>query len=126
VQSNFQEILLQRLFQGDHAWAQAVYLAGMFAVVLWRKESVVNWRLFRLSYLLYGASLVLPPIVAPLIPLVIQGGGVTGNGQIFTYIVSNAMGPTLFAAAVVCGLGSMLPRLMIAHNVPPPQKHPLD
>jgi hypothetical protein len=126
VQSNYQELLLQRLFQGDHSWAQAVYLAAMFAVMLWRKESIVNWGLFRMSYLLYGASLVLPPIITPLLPLAIQGRGINNDGQILTFAIVNALGPTLFAAAVICGLGSMMPRLRIVQQPGPPPKHPLD
>ena len=126
MQNNLDQLFFQRLFQGEQGWVQAVYLAGMFAMVLWRKESVVNWRLFRMSYLLYGASLVLPPIITPIIPLLMQGRSVNGDGQFFTYMVANALGPTLFAAAVICALGSMLPRLMMAQPAGPPPKHPLD
>jgi hypothetical protein len=127
VQSNYSDLLLQRLFGGDHSWAQAVYLAGMFAVLLWRKESVVNWRLFRISYLLYGGSIVLPAIITPLLPLAVQGRGIgSSEAQILTYAIINAIGPTLFAAALVCGLGSMMPRLKMTQSPGPPPKHPLD
>jgi hypothetical protein len=122
----YQQLMLERLFQGQQAWPQAVYLAGMFAIVLWRKESVVNWRLFRLSYLLYAASLILPPIVLPLFEFVTPGGVGKAESQIFLYMISSGLGTWLFAAAVICGLGSMMPRLIIHHADLPPQKHPLD
>lgn len=127
VQNNYEQLFLQRLFQGEQGWVQAVYLAGMFAIVLWRKESVVNWRLFRMSYLLYGASLVLPPILTPLIQFFFYpNAGAYAGGQVFTYIFISALGPLLFAAAVICALGSMLPRLIVAQPAGPPTKHPLD
>jgi hypothetical protein len=121
---NYEQLLLQRLFQGDTSWAQAVYIAGMFAILIWRRERVVNWWLLRTSYLLYGAALVLPHVLTPLVQLLVQNH--SGDAQIFTYIVATAIGPTFLAGAVICGLGSMIPRLIIAQPPGPPPKHPLD
>ncbi len=50
----YDQFFMQALLERESGWAQAVYLAGMFAVVLWRKQSVVKWRLYRISYLLYA------------------------------------------------------------------------
>ena len=127
---NYDQLFLQRLFFGDATtgWAQAVYLAGMFAIVIWRRESVVNWWLFRTSYLLFGAAIFLPHLVVPATQMAFanRAGGGGGDGPIFTYIIANSMGPALLAAAIICGLGSMLPRLIISHSSGPSAPHPLD
>jgi hypothetical protein len=117
-------LLLQRLFQSDTVWIQLVYIAAMFSVLFWRRESVLNWWLFRTSYILYGTSLVAPHIARPVVDLL--GQSRSSDGQFVTYIIVNVLGPTLFAAAIICGLGSMTPRLTPAQPPGPPPKHPLD
>jgi hypothetical protein len=130
-------MMLQQLMQslgGAMAWSYAIYVAGMFAALLWRKESVTNWGLFRASYLLFGASLILPPIVQPVVMMTMYGGAFRGGGptagdaSVLLGAVSNGIGPILFASAVICGLGSMMPRRVF--SMPPPsmpqQQHPLD
>jgi hypothetical protein len=129
-------LMLQQMFQGfgggTLAWSYAVYLAGMFVVLLWRKENIVSWGLYRASYLLFAGALALPPVITPVLSMTMSGVmGRGGMGQadvsvLFT-IFSSGLGPALFAGAVVCGLGSMMPRRV--YNLPPPgaqQQHPLD
>ena len=122
---NYEQLLLQRLFQNESGWAQAVYLAGMFAMIIWRKESVVKWRLFRLSYLLFGASLVLPPIVVPFTQMLMNNRAGTDQ-HVVAAVVAVGLGPALLAGAVICGLSAMMPRLALLQNPAPPTKHPLD
>jgi hypothetical protein len=134
VNQGYEQLLLQRLFQTDSTgWTHAVYVAAMFAVIMWRKEIVVNWPLFRTSYLLFAASLVIPPIMVPVMQwlasgVMIQGRGAS-EGQILLSFLIIGTGPALFAGAVVCGLGSMMPRQyrFAPPPAPPqPQPHPLD
>jgi hypothetical protein len=126
------QLLLQRLFQSDSAgWIQVVYLAAMFAVVMWRKESIVNWGLFRASYLFFGASLVVPSIVLPIIQWIVPGAGFGGPGRmtgssIGTQIFMNSVGPACFAGAVVCGLACMAPRRARIARPVQTVPHPLD
>jgi hypothetical protein len=124
------QLLLQRLLQNDStSWIQVVYLAAMFAVVMWRKDSIVNWGMFRASYIFYGISLVAPAIVLPLLQWMVPGAGFPGAGPssyIGTQIFMNAVGPTCFALAVVCGLGCMAPRRVFASRPVPTTPHPLD
>ena len=40
-----------QLFGGGNTWVVAICLAGLFALVLFRRESIVSWRLFRFAYL---------------------------------------------------------------------------
>src|SRR5262245_12383559 len=121
---------LQRVAQSESGIAQGVYLAGIFAVLLWRRESVSSWWLFRMSVLLYGGSLVVPAIVTPLMrPLIVAGPGYPPNdfSQIVCSIAIGAMWPALFAGAVICGVSSMLPRIAPWRSAPPfPGPHPLD
>jgi hypothetical protein len=124
VPSYEQQLLLQRLFQGDTNWIQVLYLAGMFSVLFWRRESVLNWWLFRISYVLYGVSLVAPYVARPLAkPL---GQSRTSDGQFVTYIIVNALGPSFLAAAIICGMGSMTPRLVPGTTACSSAETPLD
>jgi predicted neutral ceramidase superfamily lipid hydrolase len=124
---NLDQFLLQRLAQPEGGWIYAVYLASMFALIIWRRESIVNFGLFRASYLFFAAAIVLPPIVWPFLPMLSQGARMNGDGQILYSIMANGLGPMLFAAAVVCGLASMMPRIRYQSSPSgPPPKHPLD
>jgi hypothetical protein len=120
-------MMIQQLMQslgGATGWSNAIYVAGMFAALMWRRESVTNWGLFRASYLLFAASLLLPPVVQPVVMMTMAsgafrgGGPVQGDFNVLLSAVSNGIGPGLFAGAVICGLGSMMPRRMF--NIPPP------
>jgi hypothetical protein len=133
MNSAFEQFMMQRLLQPESGVATAVYIASMFIILMWRKESIVNWSLFRASYLLFAASLVLPPILQPLLQLFFSGSAMqgrgNGDGQVLIWIFYAGVGPALFAGAVICGLGSMMPRTF---RFPPPQPpaqpqpHPLD
>lgn len=126
---NLNQLLLQRLTQSDLGWMQVVYLAGMFAILIWRRESVVNPWLFRMSYLLFAAALVLPPIISPFLPGYSLGSSLGGvDSQTFINAAANAIGPGFFAGAIICGLGSLLPPLKNTSRpiAAPPPKHPLD
>src|SRR5262245_54858451 len=108
---NYEQFLMQRLFQGDGGgWMHVVYLAGMFLVLIFRRDSVLNPWLFRMSYLLFAAALVLPHIITPFLPVMSQAARM-GNvdTQTFIWATANAIGPVLFAGAIICGLGSLLP-----------------
>jgi hypothetical protein len=127
-----QFLLLTRLLQNDPVgWMQLVYLTGMFVALIWRKEAIVNWKLFRASYLFFGVSLLLPSIALPLTQMFGTSGGFSPrapstNPNIVTQILINAIGPACFAGAVICGLGSMAPqRTRIVHTAPA-TLHPLD
>jgi hypothetical protein len=111
----------------DQFLLHAVYLMSMFTVIIWRRDSIVNFGLFRASYLFFAAAIVLPPIVWPFLPIVSQGARWNGDGQILYSLLSTGLGPFLFAAAVICGLASMMPRIRHQSTPPgPPPKHPLD
>jgi hypothetical protein len=129
LMNGYQQMVFDPLLEVGNALAQAVYLAGIFGILIWRREAVVSWGLFRASYLFYGASLVVPPIIGPLSQFL--AGAINRNpnapdSQMFAIILVHATGPFLFAIAVACGLGSMVPRPPFATPRVEPTKHPLD
>jgi hypothetical protein len=125
---NFEQLLLQqRLSPQEGGWTYAVYLASMFALIMWRRESIVNFGLFRASYLFFAAALVLPPVVWPFLMSFPPIAMSSGDSQIIRSILGSGLGPALFATAVVCGLASMMPRIRYQSSMAgPPSKHPLD
>lgn len=128
--------LFERLFHGDPTLIEVVYLAAMFVVVFWRRDTVVNWSLYRTSYLLFAAALVAPHIARPIADSLAQSSPVAGqpfpitapDGQFFANLLAGAVGPTLLAGAIICGLGSMIPRpgSTSPTTASTPPKHPLD
>ena len=126
-------LMLQQLLQpmgSATVLFAAVYLAGMFAALVWRRESIVSWGLFRVSYFLFGASLIAPAIAGPIISLSLSANNrfVASDANVLLRIVHGGLGPLLFAGAVVCGLAAMMPRRVFAVAPPAPkaEKHPLD
>src|SRR5690349_2520201 len=103
-------MMLQQMLQslgGATGWASAIYVAGMFAALLWRRESIVNWGLFRASYLLFAASLLLPAVVSPVLMMTMYSGGFRGGGpaqgdaSVLLSAISGGLGPGLFAGAII-------------------------
>jgi hypothetical protein len=121
---NFESLMFSRLLQGEGGWTHAVYVASMFAILIWRRERIVSYKLFRASYFCFAGAIVLPPILTPLMQMLAQTG--TGsNSMIYTYIFAGSLAPICYAAAIVCGLASMMPeRVRFASQ--PVGPHPLD
>lgn len=125
-----QELMLNLRLLNPHGLLDAVFLAGMFAAIVFKKESIVIPGMFRLAYWLFALSIILPACLTPaLAPLMAQNtsfGGVSAGemGVVFN-VLSMATGPVLFALSLLCMFGSMFPRKM---PPPPaaPTKHPLD
>jgi hypothetical protein len=121
---NYENLLLSRLLQNETGIAQAVYVAAMFAIVIWRRDRIVNYSLFRVSYLCFAAAIVLPHLITPLIQFVSQSGRAS-DGQIALYIFGGALPPLCYAGAVICGLASMMPE-RVRFTSQPAGPHPLD
>jgi ABC-type spermidine/putrescine transport system permease subunit II len=121
---NYENLFFSRLLQNEGGWVQAVYVAAMFAILIWRRERIVSYKLFRASYFCFAGSIVLPPIVTPLMQLLVQSGR-NSNGTIYTFIFASALAPICYAAAVVCGLASMMPE-RVRFAAQPAGPHPLD
>ena len=123
---------MRQLFGGGSTWAEAICLTGLFVLVIFRRESIVSWRLFRFAYLLIAVAILAPPLIIAGFQL--EPGMLTQTGSSPNYvsrlvfsIALSCVGPLCLAAAVVCAFGSVLPR--DTFSGPPrivPQKHPLD
>src|SRR5689334_13686058 len=117
-----QELLLLKQMIGADNWLSAVFLAGMFAILAFRRESIEIPGLFKLSILIFAASLVMPALLAPLVSAF--GGGNYGGGAPFgggytrsngdlgfvVSLVYGIAGPGLFALSLMCGVWSVFPR----------------
>jgi hypothetical protein len=135
-------LAMRQLFGGGNTWVEGICLIGLFALVLFRREAIVNWRMFRFAYLFLAASVVLPPLV--LAALQVEPGTFSqmGNtnglpGRLVWSLALNGIGPILLAASIVCAFGSILPRATFTEPavtepavtepaVTEPTKHPLD
>jgi hypothetical protein len=136
-EADMSELMLLRQMAGGDVWLSVACLLGLFGVVIFRRESIVNWRLFRLSYILLAASIAVPALLLPALNMGFGGGnitrnlGVSGMGpdkSLGLLLLLNGTGPTLLAFCILCAFGSLLPRNIYDLNRPPaaPMKHPLD
>jgi hypothetical protein len=124
-----QLLMLRQLLSGDHL--PLVVLSGLFVALLFRRESITSFGLFKLGYIFFIVSLVIPALVQSfLIAISAPGGlrsGLSGDGTSFAIV--NALGPIFLAVGLMCILGSLMPlRAKRSPFMPPapPQKHPLD
>ena len=121
-----QELMLGRLLNSS-GLLDAVFLAGMFAVLLFRRESIAIPGMFKLAYWLFGLSIVVPACMLPFVTAVrgTFSGPLADDVEVVLSILYSGTGPALLALSVLCAFGSMFPRKM---PPPPaaPTKHPLD
>ncbi|MBI3468160.1 MAG: hypothetical protein HY000_34580 [Planctomycetes bacterium] len=129
------ELMMLRQLMGSSGWLEVVFLLGMFGFVLFRRDSITAPGRFRLAYILFAMSILLPALLTPAL------GGVGGmTGRMFagrsntlqsdvgfvTGLVVYGSGPILFAFSVIFAFSSLMPRKALFTEPPPPVKHPLD
>lgn len=127
-----QEMVLSQLLNST-GLMHAVFLAGLFLIVIFKKESIAIPSMFKLAYWLFAMSIVLPAVMLPIMSSLgsspMRGfRGVNGAdvGWVLNVIYSGA-GPALFALSLLCAFGSMFPRNLRLPPAPTaPMKHPLD
>lgn len=124
---------LSQLFSSN-SLIYAVFLAGMFAVVFFKRESIAIPGMFKLAYWLFAAAIVVPPCLMSLASAIMdqpfgsvqmRGARPSDLGSTLSMLYS-AAGPALFAVSVLCAFGSMFPRKLPRAVEAPPGKHPLD
>jgi len=133
---SFESVILSQLMGGGTSglqWASAVYLLGLLVTVLFRPQQIHQPGLFRVAYLVYAASIILPALVwagwlSFAGPGAVGGmrGMATGEAASLMQMLMMVSGPTLFGVSVVCLIGSLVPHGHAIAPPPPPQKHPLD
>ena len=133
--SNMQELMLLKQLVGSEGWLHVVFLAGMFAILVFRRDSIAIPGLFKLSILFFAASLVLPSLIVPFVGAMGGGGNPFGGGfgssnsdaGFMVSLVYSGAGPSLFALGLMCGVLSLFPRkLPTPRAASVPTKHPLD
>ncbi len=126
-----QDLVLSRLFNSADT-VHAVFLAGLFLIVVFRRESIAIPGLFKLAYWLFALSIVLPAITLPLVQMLGNsssarfGGPAAFDAKWVANLIYSAAGPAVFALSVLCAFGSMFPRNLPAAPTRAPEKHPLD
>ena len=126
------ELMYLRQMLGGDSWLQAVFLAGVFLVVLFRREQIVSPYMFRVSIILYVLSLILPIAITSILQYTssTRGVGFIGSGsrgELF-HTLMTGVGPAVFGLSVLLCVLSMLPP-QSRYPAPPQrqqQPHPLD
>ncbi len=129
-----QLIMLRQLISGDYLSGNCVavvVLIGLFVALLFRRESITSLGLFRMGYILFLLSLVIPSLVQTFFVWVSppngMRSGLSSNGS--SLAIYSAIAPIFLAAGLMCILGSLMPprvRRPPYRPPAPPQKHPLD
>src|SRR5438128_2147523 len=110
------ELMFFRQLSGSDTWLHVACLGGLFALVIFRRESIVSWRLFKLSYVLLALSIIVPALLWPLGTI---GGGIVRNMAnssihsdqgLGTLLLLNGSGPTLLAFSIFCAFGAVMPK----------------
>jgi hypothetical protein len=131
--NNAMELMYLRQMMGGDSWVHAVFLAGVFLVILFRREQIVSPYMFRISIILYVLSLIMPTLVTAMLQFTLarrSGRGMLpseDNGMLLQILTTGA-GPLLFGLAVLLCILSMLP-VQSRYPAPPErpaQPHPLD
>jgi hypothetical protein len=122
-------MMLRQMLSGDQL--PLVVLAALFVALLFRRESIVSFRLFRLGYIFFILSLVLPVLLQSFLAAVGPPGGLRSGFPADGYLLAiyNSLGPLFSAIGLLCILGSLMPPRTKRSRVvspAPPQKHPLD
>ena len=124
------EMMVYRQMFGGESWVHAVFLAGVFLVILYRRDQIVSPYMFRVSIILFVLSSILPIFFTTLA----QTGGLgrrgfmeSPEGGALFRVFLMAIGPTLFGLSVLFCFLSMLPGQSRLPAPPQPQRpHPLD
>jgi hypothetical protein len=109
-----------------------VFLAGVFLVILFRRDQIISPYMFRVSIILFVLSFILPVLMTGILQYTASGsrGGFlqAGSPGALLPMMMTATGPVLLGLAVVFCVLSLLPQHSRYPGPPerPQQPHPLD
>ena len=126
-----QELMFLKQMMGADALFSTAMLAGLWIVVLYRREAIVIPALFRIAVFTFALSIALPPFAGPIASFVGGGPMVTpmyrgGQNSVMAVALLGGSGPLLQAISLLCAFTSVMPRTFAPRKPPAPQKHPLD
>jgi hypothetical protein len=115
-----EDYFMRRLLTSDlgglgsaSAWLAVAYLLCLFGIALFRPQQLRSPYLFRVSYILFAISLILPSFVDALVQMAaledarpFRGGG-SDLGLMIVSPLFHMMGKVLFGVSVICGFGSL-------------------
>jgi hypothetical protein len=129
------QLMYLRQLTGGESWTHGVFLAGVFLVVLFRRDQIISPYMFRVSIILFVLSFILPIILNTILQYALSSrgfmrGGFAGGDEAgaFFQVLASGTGPVLFGMSVVFCILSMLPPQSRYPAPPqrPPGPHPLD
>jgi hypothetical protein len=125
----YAQLMMLRQLSGDYL--PVVVLSGLFVALLFRRESITSYGLFKVGYILFILSLVVPTLVQSFLVLVGPPNGLRGgpSAEVASFTIISSLGPICLAVGLICILGSLMPSLATRLPAKPPaapQKHPLD
>jgi len=106
-------------------------LVGLFLVLMFRRESINSIGMFRIGYISFIASVVLPPLLQTAWVAMTTPSNSLGSGSLptgFPFAAINAVEPIFMGVGLLFIFGSLMPRRTKRPQpeLPPPQRHPLD
>jgi hypothetical protein len=123
------ETMFLRQMTGGDSWVQAVFLAGVFLAVLFRRDHIVSPYMFRVSIILFALSLIVPIVITTIrgYTMAARSGGFMTDQNVLFHSLMTAIGPMVFALSVLLCILSMLPPQSRYPATPEHrQAHPLD
>jgi hypothetical protein len=118
MEERLQMGIFSQLFGSGELWLNVAFLVCMFAVVIFRPQQVGNSGLYRMAYILFALSLIIPAVAQGIITLAsLERRDFNRGAEIsLTVIIPivNVIGKILFGIAVICGLSSL--RLRSRHD----------
>jgi hypothetical protein len=131
MRDSMEMMLFRQFFGGGDSWTHAVFLAGVFLAVLFRRDQIVSPYMFRVSIIMFVLAIILPVAMTMIFQISMNGGSrgmlSSGAGPVLSLLMM-VLGPVLFGLAVLFCVLSMLPQVSRYPGPPsrPPQPHPLD
>ena len=125
---------------GGQSWVTPALLVCLFLALLFKPERIRNRALFRLACLLFGFSIMGPPLMHVGIGLLLGDvgalfsagairGGVSDTVRLFLSL-HQVLGPILLGSSLICGLLCMCPGANEGQSSEPsrsePVRHPLE
>ncbi len=120
-------LLMQNQNPGN-TWLVLSMIVGFLSAILYKREAVVSWTLFRIAAIIYSFSIVIPPLTTALMGTagsMLASGGANAEIQL-ALSFGNCLGPIALAISFLCLISSMIPSKAMRSQPVVPTKHPLD
>jgi hypothetical protein len=97
------------VFGTTEIWLGVAYLLAMFGVLVFRPQQIENVFLFRVSYVLFGLSLIVPGVLNGLMSLTATDGVFRGDRTLAVTVLqlTGVMGKVLLGLSIIFALSSL-------------------